>query len=50
MYNLINKANKQCPAMKNQLTFVHAIFRYEKFYFVNALTSSSPKFVIIGNL
>ena len=25
-------------------------FTYESFYFVNALTSSSPKFVIIGNL
>ena len=35
--------------MNNQLTTVNAIFIYKSFYFVNALTSSTPKFVIIGN-
>ena len=36
--------------MNNQLTTVNAIFIYEGFYSVNALTSSSQKCVIIGNL
>ena len=33
-----------------QFTTVNTIFIYERFYFVNALTSSSPKFVVIDNL
>ena len=35
---------------EQSITPVNAIFINKRFYFVNALTSSSPKFVIIGNL
>ena len=36
--------------MNNKLSIINPNFIYERSYFVNALTSSSPKFVIIGNL